>query len=51
MMYLRAPLFGGLRLFLNEEPDPCGDGNPAMCEFLWNWLLLHHGLRIVPGLS
>ena len=33
VMYLRAPLFGGLRLFLNEEPDPCGDGNPAMCEF------------------
>jgi hypothetical protein len=34
VMYMRASSFGGLSgLFLNEDPDPCGDGNPAMCEF------------------
>jgi hypothetical protein len=32
VVYLRSPQFG-FRLFLNEEVDPCGDGNPAMCEF------------------
>lgn len=33
VVYMRAPQFGFHRLFLNAEPDPCGDGNPAMCEF------------------
>jgi hypothetical protein len=34
VVYLRASSFGGLSgLFLNEDPDPCGDGNPAMCEY------------------
>jgi hypothetical protein len=34
VMYMRVPSFGRLSgLFLNEDPDPCGDGNPAMCEY------------------
>ena len=33
VVYLRAPQFGFHRLFLKAEPDPCGDGNPAMCEY------------------
>jgi hypothetical protein len=34
VVYMRASSFGRLSgLFLNEDPDPCGDGNPAMCEF------------------
>jgi hypothetical protein len=34
VMYMKASSFGRLSgLFLNEDPDPCGDGNPAMCEF------------------
>ena len=34
VVYMRASSFGGRPgLFLNEDPDPCGDGNPAMCEF------------------
>lgn len=32
VVYLRSPQFG-VRLFLNGEVDPCGDGNPTMCEF------------------
>jgi hypothetical protein len=34
VVYMRASSFGRLSgLCLNEDPDPCGDGNPAMCEF------------------
>lgn len=33
VMYMRAPQFGFHRLFIKEDPDPCGDGNPAMCEY------------------
>ena len=34
VVYLRPPPlgFGFRHLFLNADPDPCGDGNPAMCE-------------------
>jgi hypothetical protein len=33
VVYMRAPQFGFHRIFLKEDPDPCGDGNPAMCEY------------------
>ena len=34
VVYMRASSFGVRPgLFLNEDPDPCGDGNPTMCEF------------------
>ncbi len=33
VVYMRSPRFGFHRFFLKEEPDPCGDGNPAMCEY------------------
>ncbi len=33
VVYMRAPRFGNHRLFVRGEVDPCGDGNPAMCEF------------------
>lgn len=32
VVYLRPPRFGVNRVFVNEV-DPCGDGNPATCEY------------------
>ncbi len=32
VVYMRAPRFGGIRYFFNDDPDPCGDGNPATCD-------------------
>jgi hypothetical protein len=32
VMYLRPPRFGGRRWLVLAQPDPCGDGNPALCE-------------------
>jgi hypothetical protein len=32
VVYLRPARFGAHRIFVNEL-DPCGDGNPAMCEY------------------
>jgi hypothetical protein len=33
VVYLRPPRFGIRRFFVFANPDPCGDGNPATCEF------------------
>lgn len=33
VVYLRPPRFGIRRFFVKLDPDPCGDGNPATCEF------------------
>ena len=33
VIYMRAPSFGIRRYFLKLDPDPCGDGNPATCDF------------------
>ena len=33
VIYLRPPRFGRPRFFATLDPDPCGDGNPATCEF------------------
>jgi hypothetical protein len=33
VVYLRPPRFGIRRFLLVAQPDPCGDGNPATCEF------------------
>lgn len=33
VVYLRPPSFGIRRFFVKLDPDPCGDGNPATCEF------------------
>lgn len=33
VVYLRPPRFGIRRFLLVIQPDPCGDGNPATCEF------------------
>lgn len=33
VIYLRPPNFGVRRFFVVADPDPCGDGNPATCEF------------------
>ena len=33
VVYMRAPRFGVRRFFAVAQPDPCGDGNPATCEF------------------
>jgi hypothetical protein len=32
VIYLRPATGRGPRRFLVAQPDPCGDGNPAMCE-------------------
>ena len=33
VVYLRPSRFGFNRFFVKAQPDPCGDGNPATCEF------------------
>lgn len=33
VVYLRSSPFGGIRFFGEADPDPCGDGNPATCDF------------------
>ena len=33
VVYLRPPRFGVRRFFVLGTLDPCGDGNPATCEF------------------
>ncbi len=33
VVYLRPSRFGFRRFFVRLDPDPCGDGNPATCEF------------------
>ena len=33
VIYLRPARFGIRRYFLKLDPDPCGDENPATCEF------------------
>jgi len=33
VVYLRPPQFGSHRFFLKAQPDPCGDGNPATCDY------------------
>ena len=32
VLYLRPPGLGGRRWLVLAQPDPCGDGNPALCE-------------------
>ena len=32
VLYLRPSRFGGRRWLVLAQPDPCGDGNPAVCE-------------------
>ena len=33
VIYMRAPRFGIRNYFLKLDPNPCGDGNPATCDF------------------
>ena len=32
VLYLRPTRLGGRRWLVLAQPDPCGDGNPALCE-------------------